>query len=96
VIHHLVVLTLADTATAEDRTRIADGLAALEGVVPGLEAVTVHTDLGLAPDSADLAFSMRFADEASWRGYSAHPAHVALATEVIKPVVRAKVALQHA
>jgi hypothetical protein len=93
---HTVVLTLVDTATQADRTAIAEGLAALAGQVPGLQEVVVHEDLGLAEDSADLAFSMTFADADAWRGYSTHPAHVALATSVIKPVVAAKVALQHA
>lgn len=92
---HVVVLTLTESATAEDRKRITDGLAGLPGEIPGLEEVVVREDLGLADGNADLAFAMSFADEASWRGYASHPAHVELATRVIKPVVQAKVALQY-
>jgi hypothetical protein len=95
VLNHLVILTLSASATAEDRAAIADGLGALPEQIPGLTSIEVHQDLGLADDAADLAFSMAFEDEESWRGYSTHPAHVDLVTRLIKPVVTAKVALQY-
>lgn len=94
MIHHNVMLTLKDDATPEQCDAIANGLQTLPSVIEGLTEINVHSDLGLAEGNASLFFRMSFEDEISWRAYSAHPAHVALATEHIKPALASKTALQ--
>ncbi|ALE91260.1 hypothetical protein AOC05_00955 [Arthrobacter alpinus] len=96
MIHHNVMLTLTNDATTEQQNAIVNGLLALSGVIEGLKEIDVHADLGLAEGNASVFFRMSFNDESSWRAYSAHPAHVALATEHIKPFLVSKSALQFA
>ncbi|MET4004871.1 hypothetical protein ABIB48_003618 [Arthrobacter sp. UYCu511] len=96
MIHHNVMLTLTTDATTEQKNAIVSGLLGLPAVIEGLEEIDVHSDLGLVEGNASIFFRMSFANESSWRGYSAHPAHVALASEHIKPVLVSKSALQFA
>jgi hypothetical protein len=84
------MLTLVETATPADRESIRDGLEALVGVVPGLLSAAVRFDLGLKEGNAALVFAMTFDSEESWRGYGSHPAHVAVITERIAPVLASK------
>jgi hypothetical protein len=91
---HIGMLTLKPTATIADRESIRDGLVALVGVVPGLEKADVQLDLGLKDGNASLVFAMTFDSEESWRGYGAHPAHVAVIHDRIGPVLESKAFVQ--
>ncbi|MGY1841315.1 MULTISPECIES: Dabb family protein [unclassified Modestobacter] len=91
---HIGMLTLIGTATAADADSIADGLLALPGVVPGLERAEVSRDGGLGAGNAALHFRMVFAEQADWEGYRSHPAHLAVITERIAPVLASKVFVQ--
>jgi hypothetical protein len=95
VLHHLVMLTLEQSASTEQRDAIVAGLRALPGQVPGLRSIDVRTDEGLAEGNAEIFFRMTFQDEQAWRAYTPHPAHTALAEDHILPVLRVKTALQH-
>jgi len=91
---HMGMLTLVESSTLADREFIRDGLEALVGVVPGLEKADVRFDLGLKEGNAALVFAMTFDSEESWRGYGAHPAHVAVVQERIAPVLASKAFVQ--
>lgn len=91
---HIGMLTLVDTATPADRESIRDGLEALVGVVPGLEKADVRFDLGLKEGNASIVFAMTFDTEQSWQAYGGHPAHVAVVTERIAPVLASKAFVQ--
>lgn len=95
MLQHTVMLSLVDTASTDQRDAIVDGLRALPGQIPGLEQIDVHVDAGLAEGNAMILFRMTFVDEAAWRSYTPHPAHVALAQEHILPVLGVKTALQY-
>lgn len=94
MIQHNVMLTLKDDATPEQRDAIVNGLRTLPTLIEGVKEIDVHADHGLAEGNASVFFRMSFENEDSWRAYSAHPAHVALANEHIKPVLASKTALQ--
>lgn len=96
MIYHNVMLTLKENATAEQRDAIVDGLRDLPALIEGVKEIDVHVDLGLAEGNASVFFRMSFDDEDSWRAYSAHAAHVALANEHIKPVLGSKTTIQFA
>jgi hypothetical protein len=95
MLHHNVMLTLIDSATPEQRDAIVDGLRALPGAIPGLERVDARVDADLTSGNAAILFRMSFQNEESWRAYSAHPAHVELAQQHIKPILASKAALQY-
>ncbi|MET0297777.1 MAG: Dabb family protein [Microbacterium sp.] len=94
MVMHIGLLTLIDSATVEDRRAIADGLLGLVGRIDGLERVEVGTDLGLKEGNGDVLFRLTFASEDAWRAYGAHPAHQAVVTGAIAPVLASKAFVQ--
>jgi hypothetical protein len=93
---HVGMLTLG-TATQDDVIRVAQGLAGLVGQVPGLQSVDTYVDAGLGVEAnATLCFVARFLDEQAWRGYSGHPAHVALIEKEIAPQLISRTFVQAA
>ena len=91
---HIGILTLTPDTTDTDRRAIGSALEGLVGEVPGLEEAVVVYDAGLREGNADLLFRMRFDSRASWEGYGAHPAHLAVVHDHIAPRVAAKTFLQ--
>jgi hypothetical protein len=91
---HIGILTLKPDTTQEQVSALATALEALVGVVPGLVSATVERDAKLREGNADLIFRMQFDEQSSWEGYSAHPAHVAVITDHIAPVLQSKTFLQ--
>jgi len=87
---HIGVLTLQPTTTAEQKAALVDALEALVGVVPGLLSADARLDAGLREGNADVFFRMELESRAAWEGYSVHPAHVAVVTDHIKPVLVSK------
>ena len=88
-------LTLSPEATDAQVEAILDGLLALPGQIDGLQEARVARDAGLADGNATLRFHMVFDSEDSWRAYGSHPAHVAVVTEHIKPVLAGKAMVQY-
>lgn len=91
MITHVGLLTLEGPAAA---VSVKEGLEALLGVVPGLERVRVGLDAGLKEGNGSLVFALDFASEDDWRGYGAHPAHVAVIQERIAPHLVSKAFVQ--
>ena len=82
MVKHVILWQLKDSFTEEEKTEIKAGIKAglegLAGQIPGLLSIQVHTE-GLPSSNADLMLDSCFADAASLKGYSVHPAHVAVA-----------------
>lgn len=93
--NHVGHLTLSPDATDEQVEAILLGLLGLPGTVDGLAEAQVVRDAGLTDGNATVRFQMRFESEAAWRAYGSHPAHVAVVTEHIKPVLGSKAFVQY-
>ncbi|MGX7724696.1 Dabb family protein [Rhodococcus pyridinivorans] len=93
--NHVGHLTLVPTATSDHIGRIADGLLELPELVEGLVSAQVVRDAGLVEGNATLRFHMRFGSRDDWAAYRAHPAHVAVVTERIGPVLESKSFVQY-
>ena len=93
--NHVGHLTLSPEATDAQVEAILTGLLALPGQVPGLVEGQAVRDAGLTEGNATLRFHMRFESEDAWRAYGSHPAHVAVVTEHIKPVLASKAFVQY-
>ena len=91
----MILWQLKDSFTEEEKTEIkADikaGLEGLAGQIPGLLSIQVHTE-GLPSSNADLMLDSCFADAASLKGYSVHPAHV---DGKVRPNVKCRVCMDY-
>ena len=86
MVRHVIVWKLkedlADPAAA--KAEIKEKLEALEGVVPGLLKMRIHTE-GFASSSGDLMMDSLFESEEALKGYQEHPAHLAAANGAVRP-----------
>lgn len=74
------------------KANIKTGLEGLAGQIPGL--VEVHVNInGLPSSNADLMLDTTFTDAAALKGYSTHPAHVAVADGKVRPYTKTRVCL---
>lgn len=88
MVKHVIIWTLKDSLTEEEKVTvkagIKEGLEGLMGQIPGLLEIKVITE-GLASSNTDLMLDTTFEDVDSLKGYSTHPAHVAVADGKVRP-----------
>jgi len=95
MIRHVVLFGWTAEATAAQVQRVADELLALPPLMRGLRSYQLGTDAGLVEGNYDFAIVGDFDDADSFRAYRVHPAHLAVIEEVIRPIMRARVAVQY-
>ena len=88
MVKHIILWQLKDELSAaekaEIKANIKTGLEGLAGQISGL--VEVHVNINGLPSSiADLMLYTTFTDAAALKGYSTHPAHVAVADGKVRP-----------
>ena len=70
------------------------GWESLAGKIPGL--VEVHVNInGLPSSTADLMLDTTFESAEALKGYSVHPAHVAVADGKVRPYTKARFCLDY-
>ena len=79
---------LSDTEKAAVKAGIKEGLEGLAGQIPGLVNIRVNID-ALPSSNADLMLDTTF------KGYSTHPAHVAVANSKVRPYYKNRVCLDY-
>ena len=73
---------------------IKEGLESLSGKIPGL--VDIHVNIDALPSSnADLMLDTTFESAEALKGYSTHPAHVAVANSKVRPYYKNRVCLDY-
>ena len=95
---HIILWTLKETLSAEEKASvkaaIKEGLEGLAGQIPGL--VDIHVQIDCLPTStADLMLDSTFTDAQALKGYSVHPAHVAVADTYVRPYTCQRAALDY-
>ena len=90
MVKHVILWTLKNEYSKEEKeaikAEIKAGLEGLAGQIPGLLEIHVNIN-GLESSNADLMLDSTFTDEAALKGYSVHPAHVAVANGKVVSVV---------
>lgn len=98
MVKHIILWQLKDELTGEEKENvkagIKEGLEGLQGKIPGLIHIQVNKD-GLESSNADLMLESSFEDEASLKGYSIHPEHVAVADTKVRPYTKNRVCLDY-
>lgn len=92
---HIVLFAIRPEATPEQHAALLEGLHSLPGRIAEIRHFEVGVDADLAEGNADYAVVADFDDEAAYRAYAAHPAHVAVVTERVRPILASRTALQH-
>ena len=85
---------LSDAEKAAVKAGIKEGLEGLAGQIPGLVEIHVNAN-GLPSSNADVMLDTTFTDAASLKGYSTHPAHVAVADTKVRPYYKTRVCLDY-
>ena len=85
---------LSEAEKAAVKAGIKEGLEGLAGKVPGL--VEVHVNInGLPSSTADVMLDTTFESAEALKGYSVHPAHVAVADGKVRPYTKTRVCLDY-
>ena len=95
MVRHVILWKLKEMPDAEKaavKAGIKEGLESLSGKIPGL--VDIHVNIDALPSSnADLMLDTTFTDAAALKGYSTHPAHVAVADGKVRPYTAVRTCL---
>ena len=96
MVKHIILWQLKDELTAaekaEVKANIKAGLEGLAGQIPGLLEVHVNIN-GLPSSNADVMLDTTFTDADALKGYSVHPAHVAVADGKVRPYTKTRTCL---
>lgn len=87
MIEHIVLLKLKDGTPEESVARMIEGLKGLQSKVPGILAVSVGTNFSERSKGFTHGLVMRFEDKAALEAYLPHPAHEAVAQELVLPII---------
>lgn len=94
MIRHVVVLTWVADVTDADVAAARASVAALPAQIPEIRAYTFGSDLGVVDGNAHFAIVADFDDVDAWHRYQRHPAHQAVLTDRIRPIVARRAAVQ--
>lgn len=98
MVKHVILWTLKDEYTFEQKTEIKkgikEGLEGLQGQIPGMIEIKVFTE-PLANSNCDLMLDSSFENEESLNIYAGHPAHVKVANEKVRPYTSGRVCLNY-
>lgn len=94
-LRHISLLTFRDDTTSEQRDAIVSALEKLPEQIPELRSYVVAPDAGVDGGNASLAVVADFDSVEGYEAYRDHPAHKAVATQQIVPVLVARSAIQH-
>ncbi len=91
MVKHVILWTLKDELSAEEKQQVKAGIKAglegLQGKIPGMTEIHVYTN-GLETSNADLMLDSTFETFEALKGYAVHPDHVAVADGAVRPYTR--------
>lgn len=89
MVRHVILWKLRDELSDEEKKAakagIKEGLESLNGKIPGLVSIRVHTEGLPSSANADLMLDSAFESYEALKGYSVHPEHVAVANGKVRP-----------
>lgn len=99
MIKHIILWRLRSELSADEKREkalaIKQGLEGLLGQVPGLLDIHVQIDGRLASSTADIMLDSTLESAEALKGYSAHPAHLAVANGVVRPNTELRTCLDY-
>jgi hypothetical protein len=84
-----------ESATASQRQAVKDGLRALATRIPEIKAIQCNHDAGFPPGgNFDFCATVDFESPEAYKVYQTHADHQKLITDTIKPILKARSAIQ--
>ena len=91
MVKHVILWTLKDELSAEEKKKvkagIKEGLEGLAGKIPGMTEIHVYNN-GLETSNADVMLDSTFETFEALKGYAVHPDHVAVADGAVRPYTK--------
>ena len=98
MVKHIILWTLKDQYTAEEKEQIRKGikenLEGLVGKVPGLLDVKVRIDY-LPSSTVDVMLDSTLESEDALKAYRVHPEHVAVANTFVRPYTATRACIDY-
>ncbi len=98
MVKHVILWKLKEEFSEEEKKNIKagikEGLEGLAGQIPGMIDIKVNIN-GLDSSTADLMLDSTFESEEALKGYSKHPAHVAVADGKVRPYTASRFCLDY-
>ncbi|MBP5213428.1 MAG: Dabb family protein [Bacteroidales bacterium] len=89
MVKHIILWKLREELSEAEKETVKAGIKAglegLKGQIPGLVDIRVNTGKRLESSNADVMLDSTFDSAESLKGYSKHPAHVAVADGKVRP-----------
>ncbi|MBP5763516.1 MAG: Dabb family protein [Bacteroidales bacterium] len=89
MVKHIILWKLREELSEAEKETVKAGIKAglegLKGQIPGLVDIKVNTGKRLESSNADVMLDSTFDSAESLKGYSKHPAHVAVADGKVRP-----------
>ncbi|GII96229.1 Dabb family protein [Sinosporangium siamense] len=95
MLRHVVLFTWSEDATEEQRATVAAKLGELPGIIPQIKSYVMGKDAGVSPGTVDFALVADFDSAEDFLTYRNHPAHQAVITEHINPILAGRSAIQY-
>lgn len=86
MIRHVAMFRWLEGTTADQVAAVAEGLRALPAQIASVRTYEAGPDLELGEGRWDFAVVATFDDAAGYQAYVDHPAHQAVATDLIGPI----------
>lgn len=93
MVRHVAVFSFKEGTTAEQVRALAEGLASLPALVPEIRSYRFGPDLGLG-GNASFAVVAEFDDAEGYQAYASHPAHLAVAADLVGPLLASRLSVQ--
>ena len=92
---HVALFRFVPESTPEQHLAVLDALRSLPAQIPELVDYRVGPDVGPAEDNFDVAVVADFAEPEHYEIYLHHPAHEAVASTLVRPILAARAAVQY-
>jgi hypothetical protein len=94
VFRHVAIFTFAEGTTPGQVEAMSAGLARLPSLIAVLRDYRFGPDARLTDGNGDFAVVADFDDAAGYQAYATHPAHVDVATRLVRPILAHRSAVQ--
>jgi hypothetical protein len=95
VVRHVVLFRFKPDTAGADKQALRDGLSEMPNAIPEIQRYEFGDDLELADGNFDFAVVAEFNSATDFKTYAAHPRHQQLITELVRPILSERVALQY-